>query len=161
MVIVELLDDGKPVPPGDEGEVVITNLHSYAMPFIRYRQADVAVWAEGPSRCGRGFPLMRVIAGRLGDFITLPSGKKLSPHPFFIALDTVAGVAKWRLVQETPHRLRAEVVVGHSSGGRASQATKANLEAIVGEEMEIIVSEVNSLPYDPSQKFRSVLSMVH
>jgi len=160
MVIVELLDDGKPVPPGDEGEVVITNLHSYAMPFIRYRQADVAVWAEGPSRCGRGFPLMRVIAGRLGDFITLPSGKKLSPHHFFIALDTAVGIARWRLIQETRHRLRAEVVVNPSSSDRASEAAKANLEAIVGDEMEIIVSEVPSLPYDPSQKFRSVLSLI-
>jgi phenylacetate-CoA ligase len=161
MVIVELLDDGKPVPPGHEGEVVITNLHSYAMPFIRYRQADVGVWAEGLLQCGRGLPLMRIIEGRLGDFITLPSGKKLSPHFFFIALDTVAGVARWRLIQETPHRLRVEMLVSPGSGPRVTQAAEANLKAIIGDEMEIIVTEVNSLPYDPSQKFRSVLSMVH
>lgn len=161
MVIVELLDDGKLVPPGNEGEVVITNLHSYAMPFIRYRQGDVGRWAEGPPHCGRGLPMMKIIEGRLGDFITLPSGTKLSPHPFFMALDTVAGIARWRLIQETPHRLRVEMVVSHSSGGQAAQAAKANLEAIVGEDMEIIISEVNSLPYDPSQKFRSVLSMMH
>ncbi len=161
MVIVELLDDGKPVAPDSEGEVVITNLHSYAMPFIRYRQGDVGRWAEGPSQCGRGLPMMRIIEGRLGDFITLPSGKKLSPHHFFIALDTAVGVAQWRLVQETPHRLRAEVVADQNLGDRACQVAKANLEAVVGEEMDIFVSEVPSLPHNPSQKFRSVLSLVN
>jgi phenylacetate-CoA ligase len=164
MLIVELLDDGKggkPVPPGNEGEIVITNLHSYAMPFIRYRQADVGVMAGVPSRCGRGLPLMKIVAGRLGDFIMLPSGKKLSPHHFFIALDTAAGIARWRLTQETSCRLRVEVAVGQSSSARAFQAVRANLEAIVGEEMEIIVSELDSLPNDPSQKFRSIRSRVH
>ena len=104
--------------------------------------------------------MMKIIEGRLGDFITLPSGKKLSPHHFFIALDTAVVVAQWRLVQETPHRLRAEVVASQSLGDHACQVAKANLEAIVGEEMDIFVSEVPSLPHSPSQKFQSVLSLV-
>ncbi|UCG82775.1 MAG: phenylacetate--CoA ligase family protein, partial [Dehalococcoidia bacterium] len=160
MLIVELLDDGKPVPPGNEGEIVITNLHSYAMPFLRYRQADVGVMADVPSQCGRGLALMKMVAGRLGDFITLPSGKKLSPHHFFIALDTAAGIAQWQLTQETYDRLRVEVVVGQSSSARASQAVRTNLKAIVGEEMEIIVSEVDALPSVPSQKRQSIRSRV-
>ncbi|MBN1136646.1 MAG: phenylacetate--CoA ligase family protein [Anaerolineae bacterium] len=160
MLIVEVLDNAKPAPPGKEGEVVITNLHSYAMPFIRYRQGDVARWDEASPRCGRGFPLIKIIEGRLGDFITLPSGKKLSPHHFFIALDTAAGVARWRLVQETARRLTAEVVVDPDSSVGALHAAQANLKAIVGEDMEVIVTPVPSLPYDPAHKFRSVMSMV-
>jgi phenylacetate-CoA ligase len=160
MVILELLDGGKPVPAGAEGEVVVTNLHSYAMPFIRYRQGDVGRWSEASPQCGRGFPLMRVIEGRLGDFITLPSAKRLSPHHFFIALDTAAGVVRWQLVQETIHLLRAEIVVSRNSGAQARQAVRANLKAIVGEELEIVVVEVPSLSYNPSRKFRSVVSML-
>jgi phenylacetate-CoA ligase len=163
MLIVELLDDGKygkPVPPGHEGEVVITNLHAYAMPFIRYRQADIGVWAEESPQCGRGFPLMQVIAGRLGDFITLPSGKRLSPHHFFIALDTVEDLIRWRLTQETLHRLHVEMVVGPSAGDRACRDVRASLAEIIGDEMEIVVSEVPSIPHHPSQKHQSVLSLV-
>jgi phenylacetate-CoA ligase len=162
LVIVELLDDGNPVPAGREGEVVITNLNAYAMPFIRYRQGDVGLWSEEGSQCGRGFPLMRVVEGRLGDFITLPSGKKLSPHHFFVALDTAVGVARWQLVQENEHRLKAAVVVNHAhgTGAHACQAARANLKAIVGEEMEVVVAEVPALPYDPARKFRSVVSLL-
>lgn len=160
MVVLELLDDGKPVAPGEEGEVVITNLNSYAMPFIRYRQGDVARWSEDRPQCGRGFPLIKIVEGRLGDFITLPSGKQVSPHHFFIALDTAVGISRWKLVQETAHRLKAEVVVHQSSNIRACEAARANLKAIVGEEMEVVVTEVPFLCHDPSRKFRSVTSML-
>jgi len=161
MVLVELLRDGRPVPPGEEGEVVITNLHSYAMPFIRYRQGDVGRWAGEGTVCGRGLPVMAVVEGRLGDFITLPSGKQLSPHHFFIALDTAAGVARWRLVQESLARLRVEVVTGGDGGdGQIDHTIRHSLQAIAGEGIEVAVSRVERLAIDPAQKFRSVLSLV-
>jgi phenylacetate-CoA ligase len=160
MVVVEIVDGGRLVPPGEEGEIVVTNLHSYAMPFIRYRQGDVGRLAQESPQCGRGLPLMKIIEGRLGDFIVLPSGKRLSPHPFFVALDTTAGITRWQLVQETPHRLHVKVVVAHGFSGHGSQAARASLQAIVGEDMEVIVSEVDAIPHDPAQKFRSVRSML-
>ena len=46
-IIVELLENGVPVPPGEEGDVVITNLHNHGMPFIRYAQGDRAVRYSG------------------------------------------------------------------------------------------------------------------
>jgi phenylacetate-CoA ligase len=160
MVLVELLDGGQAVPPGSEGEVVVTNLHSYAMPFIRYRQGDVARWAEESAQCGRGLPTMQVIEGRQGDFVTLPSGKRLSPHHFFIALDTVPGLARWQLVQEDLYNLTVDMIVEPGSGRQVSQAARDNLTTIVGQEVEIAIHEVSSLPYDPAQKFRSVQSRV-
>jgi phenylacetate-CoA ligase len=160
MVVVEVVDNGSLVPPGEEGEIVVTNLHSYAMPFVRYRQGDVGRLAQESPQCGRGFPMMKLIEGRLGDFIVLPSGKRLSPHPFFVALDTTAGITRWQLVQETPHRLRVKVVLDPGFSGHAAEAAKASVQAIVDEEMEVIVSEVDAIPYDPAQKFRSVRSMV-
>lgn len=59
-VIVELLRDGRPVQVGEAREVVVTGLHSYAMPFIRYPLGDLAV--RGPSPCGCGAPYARARA---------------------------------------------------------------------------------------------------
>lgn len=56
MLIMEVLKDGRPAKPGETGEVVLTNLHSRAMPFIRYRQGDWVTLAEGKSLCGSPFP---------------------------------------------------------------------------------------------------------
>jgi phenylacetate-CoA ligase len=54
-VLVEVLRDGRPAEPGERGEVVVTNLHAYAMPFIRYRIGDLAT-REAPCECGAPFP---------------------------------------------------------------------------------------------------------
>ena len=74
----------------------------------------------------------------------------------------MVGIARWQLVQENAHRLRAEIVVNHvrGAGACACEAARANLKTIVGEEMEVVVAEVPALSYDPAQKFRSVVSLL-
>ena len=68
-VILEILKDGTPAGPDEEGEVVLTNLYNYTMPFIRYRQEDMGVFSAREPLCGRGLPLMKEIKGRSGDFV--------------------------------------------------------------------------------------------
>ena len=55
-VLVEILrDDGAPCAAGEIGRVVVTTLHNFAMPLIRYELRDYAE-AGGPCPCGRGLP---------------------------------------------------------------------------------------------------------
>ncbi|MEO7987477.1 MAG: hypothetical protein ABI766_13175 [Gemmatimonadales bacterium] len=56
--IIEVLRDGRPALPGEEGELVATNLHAYAMPFIRYRLPDVATRGDAPCACGQPFSVI-------------------------------------------------------------------------------------------------------
>jgi phenylacetate-CoA ligase len=44
---------GQPIPPGQEGELVLTTLTAEGYPLIRYRTGDVTVLRESPCRCGR------------------------------------------------------------------------------------------------------------
>jgi phenylacetate-CoA ligase len=72
--IVEVLKDGRPVQPGEVGEMVITDLNSFSVPLIRYRVGDYAVAMDDtPCGCGRGLPRIDVarepiecVAGRGG-----------------------------------------------------------------------------------------------
>ena len=66
-LIVEILRDGRAAAPGELGEVVVTDLCSFAMPLIRYRMGDLARAAAGPCRCGLGLPLIAAIEGRRRD----------------------------------------------------------------------------------------------
>lgn len=63
-LIVELLKNGRNALPGEEGDVIITNLDSYVMPFIRYRIGDLAVPGDSNCSCGRGLPLIKAILER-------------------------------------------------------------------------------------------------
>ncbi len=66
--VVELVDRaGKPVAPGETGEVVITSLHNRVLPFIRYRMADLATQGEEPSE--GPFSVVDTILGRDKDAI--------------------------------------------------------------------------------------------
>ena len=62
-VLVEVLDDeGRPCTPGQVGKVVLTALHNFAMPLIRYENQDYAEVGP-PCACGRGLPVKRADNG--------------------------------------------------------------------------------------------------
>jgi len=104
-VIVEFLEDGVPVPPGARGEVVVTNLHSWAMPVIRYGQGDIGWEEPSPCPCGRPGPLMRIVPGfRQGPF-RLPSGRRVAARFFVQAMPSLDWVLDWEVEQPEPDRL--------------------------------------------------------
>jgi len=74
-VYLEVLDDqNKAVGPGQTGRVVVTTLHNFAMPLIRYEIGDFAE-VGGPCSCGRGLPVLTRIHGRKQNVLTLPTGE--------------------------------------------------------------------------------------
>jgi phenylacetate-CoA ligase len=101
-VIVEVLRaDGRPAGPGEEGEVVLTALHSYAMPFLRFRIGDLASRPAAPPRCAIRFGGLERIEGRVADFIRTPDGRSVGPFRIMDALDAIAGLRRWQLVQQS------------------------------------------------------------
>lgn len=68
-------DDGRPCAVGQPGRVLVTTLHSYAMPLLRYEVGDMAV--RGPDcDCGVTLPVLAEILGRTRELITLPNGER-------------------------------------------------------------------------------------
>jgi phenylacetate-CoA ligase len=63
LAIVEAVRDGEAGGPGETGRLIVTNLHNYAMPFIRYDAGDLATVGDVCS-CGRVFPVLERIEGR-------------------------------------------------------------------------------------------------
>ena len=87
-VVVEILDDnGKPVAPGERGEVTLTALNSYAMPFIRYRIGDISSILAGKCQCGCQMPLLGKIEGRKDDYFLLPGNKSIPAWNIYEAIE--------------------------------------------------------------------------
>lgn len=157
-VVTEFLAEDRPALPGEDARVVITNLTSHTMPLIRYDQGDVARVSPEHAICGRGLPLMESVRGRAGDFILLRSGQKLTPHPFFLALDHAAGVGRWQIVQEAVGRIRVMITMpgGHTEND-CSAIRRAILE-LVDDDTTIDVNVVEVLHTTSETKLRSVIS---
>jgi phenylacetate-CoA ligase len=74
-VLVEILDEqDQPCAPGQLGRVVVTSLHNFAMPLIRYELGDYAEPGES-CPCGRGLPVLRRLAGRVRNMLVTAAGE--------------------------------------------------------------------------------------
>ncbi len=157
-VVTEFLFEGRPALPGEDASVIITNLTGRTMPLIRYDQGDVARVSSEQPICGRGMPLMESVRGRAGDFILLRSGRKLTPHPFFLVLDHALGVGRWQIVQEAVDHIRVMVTMpgGHSEADCAA-IRRAILE-LVDDGTTIDIEVVETLLKSSQTKLRSVIS---
>ncbi len=75
-VYLEVLDKhGRPCKAGETGRVVVTPLHNYAMPLIRYEIGDYVELGEDCD-CGRGLPVINRILGREQESLSLPTGEQ-------------------------------------------------------------------------------------
>lgn len=108
-LLVEVLDDdGTPTAEGREGNVVITDLYNYGMPFVRYAGGDRAVVGNtaGVCACGRGLPVLQKVVGRQLDML-IATGGRVIPGEFFPHLvKDFPAVRRFQVVQEEAGRVR-------------------------------------------------------
>jgi phenylacetate-CoA ligase len=156
-VLVELIgDDGREVPIGATGEVVATALHSYAMPFVRYRTGDLAVRGADACACGRPGPTLRALQGRAMDMIRLPDGRHL--HPFvitgYVSEREAAWVARMQLVRVGVGALRLDVQLRGQARAVDLERLRAFGAGVLGPGMRFDVAVVDGFARAPGGKFQ-------
>lgn len=120
-IIVEIVDaDGRALPPGEPGEVLITHLHSHDFPFIRFRNGDIAALDDEPCLCGRGLPLIRELQGRSLDLLYAHNGARIHNVTFSALLRELPGMCQFKVIQETLERIRLQLVVTDEFDARAA-----------------------------------------
>lgn len=128
-LLVEILDeDGRPCEPGETGRVVITTLHNFAMPLIRYELGDYAEVGE-PCDCGRGLPVLTRIHGRRRNMIVLPDGRRHWPSMPSAMWHGVAPIDQFQVTQTGIGSLEVKYVMGRP----LSQEEIAGLEKALAE----------------------------
>ncbi|MBN2199837.1 MAG: phenylacetate--CoA ligase family protein [Candidatus Aminicenantes bacterium] len=160
MVIIEVLRNGNPVSPGEEGEVVITNLHAYAMPLIRYRQGDSVVLSRKTPRCGRGLPLLDRIYGRKEDLIVLRNGRRIPPQAVPHVFIPVPGIRKWQVVQPAVDRLKILIEPKDGFDESARRILLEEMMKLLRDDVRLEIIVVDSLERDREAKFRPIVSEV-
>ena len=112
-LVVEIVKDGRPVPPGETGDVVITDLHNDAMPFIRYVNGDLASMATGTCRCGRGLRRLARVDGRKCDTLSDSTGAPIPGMAFIVPLARPDDlVRQFQVVQRRTGEVLLRIVPG-------------------------------------------------
>jgi len=154
--IVELIGrDGRPVQgPGAMGEVVATNLANFICPLIRYRTMDLATEAEGPCACGRPYPLLKRVEGRVQDFIVTGRGELLSGITMNIDTDAFDNVKQFQFYQEKVGEVVLNIVKKPAFSDRDAEYLYHEVSRSCGDDITITIRYVESIPLTPRGKYR-------
>jgi phenylacetate-CoA ligase len=159
-VLMEVLDEhGEPCDPGKTGRVVVTDLHNFTMPFIRYDIGDFAT-VGAPCSCGRGLPVLDAIVGRVRNMLVLPDGQRRFPRIGATALASVAPIKQYQFVQTASDCIEARLVVARPLDSAAEARVTEVLHAKLGYPFRIVFRYGGSIARDPSGKFEDFRSEV-
>ena len=160
-VIVELIDDdGRPVSPGETGEVVVTHLGTQDFPFVRYRTGDMAALSSRHCACGRGLPMLEKVLGRSTDFILTPSGNRMHALALIYEVRDKPGVKAFKFTQNEDCSLDLQLVAGPELTPEIEASIRAGVLKRMGEGSELEIRRVAEIPPEKSGKYRYVVSNV-
>lgn len=157
-VIVEVVRDGRPVGCGEDGEIVVTQLDNFALPFIRYRTGDVGQLSDERCPCGRGLEIMKVVKGRSNDFLIAPDGHWVHGSAVHAALSGIPGIVNFQLRQGADRHVRILLVTDGQFPADGESKLLAGIRGRLGPGGSAAVEYRRDIPPGPAGKHRYVIS---
>lgn len=154
---VEVLDEaGRPCPPGAIGRVVVTPLHNFATPLIRYAIGDHAEVGP-PCACGRGLPVLRRILGRTRNMVRLPNGES-----HWAALESqrfaeIAPIVQYQLIQ-TREGIEMKLVARRTLDAGEEDRLRALVHSALGHPFAVRFTYHDAIPRGPGGKYEEFRS---
>ncbi|OGT33633.1 MAG: hypothetical protein A2W28_11865 [Gammaproteobacteria bacterium RBG_16_51_14] len=161
-VLVEVLDDNdQPCQAGEVGRLVVTSLHNFAMPLIRYEVGDYAE-VGGPCPCGRGLPVLNRIYGRVRNMLTLPSGEKTWPRigSQYYAASTGAAIRQAQVIQHSLEQIEVRLAVDRPLNEQQEARLTPLIREALGHPFSISYCYLDEIPRSKGGKFEEFLSHI-
>lgn len=129
-------DDGTVTLEGGEGSLIVTRLHSQAMPLLRYRIGDRVTIVPNDCACGdMHTPVIQAVHGRVSDRVTTATGRLRAGDLLLALTKDVAGVRRAQFRQDTPGKVEMQVVV--ADGVDEDSVVRALRESLAPTEPEL------------------------
>ena len=161
LVALQVLNETGQTSDYGKGNLILTNLNSHAVPFIRYQTNDICELAPNFCSCGRPLPLIKSILGRLDDFVVLPDGRRLSPPGLLVVLhDCSSNILEFQIVQEKISELDVRIVlIDKSIAEHTMKELKCSLIRHIGcSDLNISIRAVEKIEKTVSGKHKSIIS---
>jgi phenylacetate-CoA ligase len=152
-----LAEDGRACEPGETGRVVVTPLHAFAMPLVRYDLDDFAE-VGGPCPCGRGLPVLTRILGRRQGQLTLPSGDKRIAVWGSRVFGSISAVRQFQIVQTSLSAVEARIVLERALAEEERARIVSGLGNQLGPGFDVTLKVVDAIPRSPGGKLMEFVS---
>ena len=161
-LIIEFVQNGRQAAPGEPGQILLTDLENYAMPFIRYRIEDLGSAMSESCPCGRSLPLMAMQAGRISDFVISPHDRSYVSGAALCHYLIAEGpeVGQVQLLQESIDQLTVRIVRNRFTGTDERQHFEQVIQRVFQGKMRLRFEPVESIPKEKSGKYMFCKSLV-
>ena len=148
-----------PLKNSDIGRVIVTGLHNYSMPLIRYDVGDTAIL--GPANCGCGDPLptLAAVTGRVSDHFLTRDGTLIHGEYFTHLFYFRDWVRSFQVIQEDLTRVRVLAAVGEANQHEMNDISD-KIRLVMGQECSVIWEIVEEIPNSPSGKHIYTKSLI-
>jgi phenylacetate-CoA ligase len=159
-VYIEILQNGEPAKAGEAGEIIVTNLNNYGMPFVRYSVGDVGAWhREDACPCGRELPMMELRLARHVDMFKMRDGRVVWGAFADEALGA-RGIKRFQLVQKSLDHVVARIVRDLDFEEARLTEIESNIKIVLGDQVTVEFEFPDEIPVSSSGKYRYAISEV-
>jgi phenylacetate-CoA ligase len=147
---------GRRVPDGESGEIVLSNIVNRGSVLLNYRIGDLGRLSTAPCACGRNTHVLADLEGRTSEYVTKPDGSFAGPYIITEALNRVPGIVRFQLVEvaSSSFELRLATVDRKAFDEGAATAADAVRVILGGHEVEAVY--VPEVPIEPGKKYRPI-----
>lgn len=146
------------------GEIVLTDLHNYATPLIRYKLGDYATLAPGGCSCGRGLPVLSRVHGRAYDIIHTPEGRSIHPEAIIYIFEKMqeqrAVFKQFQVLQDRLDHLTIRIIPTANFNNTIGRDIQVAVRTKISAAMQISLELVNTIEREKSGKLRVVKSQL-
>ncbi len=154
---VEIL---QPTAMPGPGELVVTDLHNYGMPMLRYVNGDMATESQAECACGRGLPMLAKVDGRKLDALYTADGRIMPGEYVVYAFLNAKGVKRYQVVQKTLDALEVVIVRDDDFNESTIELVRGELRKVLGDGIALEFRFANEIPLTATGKLRVTISEI-
>jgi len=159
--VLEIVDPtGRPVEAGETGQIIVTDLYSAEVPFIRYVTGDVGALSTRLCSCGRPLPLLDRIEGRSNDLVVAPDGRLINALALVYPLREVPGIEQYRIAQKQLDWFHVQLACNAEYSRRDEKRIRDGWGRLLRAPVRVTFEYLPRIPPDPRGKFRHIVSEV-
>jgi phenylacetate-CoA ligase len=158
---LEIVDEqGRPLANGEPGQLVITDLSNFGMPFVRYRNEDTGTLAIARCPCGRPSPVLENLLGRTSDLIRTPQGEIVHGEFFTHLFYGLDNIRQFTVHQTELTKLILKYVPAGTGHNETIQRIASSIRRRLGPEVTVEVEVCDVIERPPNGKHRFTVSDV-
>jgi len=159
---IEVLNEhNRSVREGEMGKLIVTTLHNYSMPLIRFEIGDTAILGPKKCKCGNPLPTLKEVTGRITDHF-IREDKTIIHGEYFTHLFYLKDWVKaFRIVQEDYKRIRVLVTLRDDIDKTEKREIENRIKLVMGKDCNIIWEFVEEIPPTQSGKHIYTKSLLY